>query len=122
MDQVVDEMAGANPEQMDTAKLQLAHQVIGLRALAVQPITTAQPIGSNQRDVAHRTIADSVDQCLTRWGVAALQSGGDLDVLLLRFFPGCKSRFNPPGSEAKGFSMKTLIPLRTAYSTCTGRM
>ena len=47
-------------------------------------------IGADELDVAHRAVADLLDQGLAGRGMAAHQPGGDLEVLLLGRFAGAE--------------------------------
>ena len=64
MNQVVDVMSRTNPVEMDSAELELVHEIVGLVALRAEPADTAETVRPNQRNVAHRAVANLVDQCL----------------------------------------------------------
>jgi hypothetical protein len=73
---------------MDPSELQLAHQVVGSFLLIRQPTAAAQSIRSNQRNVTHRSVANSLDQSRSGRRVTTLQSSGNLDVFAIRLFTG----------------------------------
>ena len=55
------------------------------RALG-QPAARLHPVGADELDVAQFAVADALDEFLAVPRMAALQAGGDLEVLLLRRF------------------------------------
>ena len=57
----------------------------GLRAHAADRL---HAVGADEHDVAELAVADPLDQLLAVDAVAALQAGGDLEVLLLGLFAG----------------------------------
>ena len=65
------------PEQLVLAARDGPHAVAGIHA-----------VGADELDLAHRAVADLLDQRLAGGGMAAHQAGGDLEVLLLRRLAG----------------------------------
>lgn len=86
VDQVVDHVARAHVEQVDPPEFELAHQPVGVGAHVAEPAAAFVAVGADQRDVAHRAVADLLDQRLAGGRVSALEPGEDLDALLLGLF------------------------------------
>ncbi len=75
---------------MYPAKLELTHQFVGIFALIAEPSSATQAVSANQRYLTHFAVADFLNQRLAGGGMTALESCGDLDVLLLGQFAGAE--------------------------------